>query len=102
MSGVSSRLFGLNTPRAVSPYLSLNAPITRETLATLKQRLASVRHEYPPELDWPISGHVCSEEDRRPRAAVLVPLCNVNGRPGLLLEVRGKLRSHGGEVRCEK
>jgi len=27
-------------------------------------------------------------------AAVLVPLCNLNDNPGLLLEVRGKLRAH--------
>ncbi|KAG1741077.1 NUDIX hydrolase domain-like protein [Suillus lakei] len=32
-------------------------------------------------------------------AAVLVPLCNVDGVPGVLLELRGgKLRSHAGEV----
>lgn len=31
-------------------------------------------------------------------AAVLVPLCNVDNRPGLILEVRGKLRTHSGEV----
>jgi len=33
-------------------------------------------------------------------AAVIIPLCNLNGNPGLLLEVRGKLRTHSGEVRC--
>ena len=32
-------------------------------------------------------------------AAVLIPFCNVNGTPGILLEVRGKLRAHSGEVR---
>ena len=32
-------------------------------------------------------------------AAVLVPFCNVDGKPGVLLEVRGKLRTHSGEVR---
>ena len=32
-------------------------------------------------------------------AAVLVPFCNLNGNPGILLEVRGKLRAHSGEVR---
>ena len=32
-------------------------------------------------------------------AAVLVPLCSLNDNPGLLLEVRGKLRVHSGEVR---
>jgi hypothetical protein len=32
-------------------------------------------------------------------AAVLVPLCNVHDKPGILFEVRGKLRTHSGEVR---
>jgi hypothetical protein len=32
-------------------------------------------------------------------AAVLIPLCNVNDQPGILLELRGKLRTHSGEVR---
>ncbi|KAF9245297.1 hypothetical protein BU15DRAFT_85628 [Melanogaster broomeanus] len=32
-------------------------------------------------------------------AAVLVPLCNVDDVPGVLLEVRGRLRTHSGEVR---
>ena len=32
-------------------------------------------------------------------ATVLVPLCNLNDNPGLLLEVGGKLRAHSGEVR---
>ena len=33
-------------------------------------------------------------------AAVLVPFCNPDGNPGLLLEVQRKLRAHSGEVRC--
>ncbi len=33
-------------------------------------------------------------------AAVLIPLCNVNDQPGILLELRGKLRTHSGEIRC--
>ncbi|KZT37954.1 hypothetical protein SISSUDRAFT_986927 [Sistotremastrum suecicum HHB10207 ss-3] len=33
-----------------------------------------------------------------PQAAVLVPLCNVEGKPSILFEVRGNLRSHAGEV----
>lgn len=66
---------------------------------SLKQRLGTMREEYPPEYPWPISGNALSEEESRARAAVLIPLCNVEGRPGILLEVRGKLRNHGGEVR---
>ncbi|KAF8603751.1 hypothetical protein BDV93DRAFT_472571 [Ceratobasidium sp. AG-I] len=80
MPGLSSRL--LNSPRTTSPYLSLTTPLTRNALVSIKQRLKTVRDEYPPET----------------RAAVLIPLCNVDGRPGVLLEVRGKLRHHGGEV----
>jgi len=36
-----------------------------------------------------------------PTAAVLLPLCNVNGKGGILFEVRGKLRHHSGEVRYD-
>ncbi|KAK2463666.1 hypothetical protein APHAL10511_004417 [Amanita phalloides] len=33
------------------------------------------------------------------QAAILIPLCNVDGKPAILLEVRGKsLRNHPGEV----
>lgn len=33
-------------------------------------------------------------------AAVLIPLCNIDDKPGILLEVRAKeLRSHSGELR---
>ncbi|KAF8738827.1 NUDIX domain, partial [Rhizoctonia solani] len=96
---IFSKSFGLNPPRTSSPYLSLTSPITRNTLHSLRKRFSIVRSKYPRELKWPVgSTSALTEEDSRPRAAVLVPLCNVNGRPGLLLEVRGKLRNHGGEV----
>ncbi|CAE6482047.1 unnamed protein product [Rhizoctonia solani] len=96
---IFSKLPGLNQPRTSSPYLSLTSPITRNTLHSLKKRFNVVRNKYPQEPAWPAtSTSALAEEDLRPRAAVLVPLCNVNGRPGLLLEVRGKLRNHGGEV----
>ncbi|KAG9076850.1 hypothetical protein FS749_011324 [Ceratobasidium sp. UAMH 11750] len=98
MSGFSSEFLGLTPPRMVSPYLSLTAPFTRNTLSSLRQRLDSVRDTYPPEQAWPAPANNLSEEDKRERAAVLIPLCNVNDRPGLLLELRGNLRSHGGEV----
>ena len=32
-------------------------------------------------------------------AAVLVPICNIEDKPGLLFEVRGRVRTHSGEVR---
>jgi hypothetical protein len=100
MANILTKLSSLNRPRTCSPYLSLTSPITRNTLLSLKQRLDAVRNGYPPELEWPLdSTPDLTTEDTRPRAAVLVPLCNVNGQPGLLLEVRGQLRNHGGEVR---
>ncbi|CUA78166.1 hypothetical protein RSOLAG22IIIB_02784 [Rhizoctonia solani] len=98
-SAILSKVSGLNRPRTSSPYLSLTSPITRNTLHSLKERFAVMRDKYPQEPEWPItSTSTLAEEDLRPRAAVLVPLCNVDGQPGLLLEVRGKLRNHGGEV----
>jgi hypothetical protein len=33
-------------------------------------------------------------------AAVLIALSNVDGQPGILLELRGKVRTHSGEIRC--
>ncbi|CAE7154444.1 unnamed protein product [Rhizoctonia solani] len=99
MSIMASKLSGLNRPRTSSPHLSLTSPITRNTLHSLRKRFGVVRSKYPQEPKWPFTPtSILAEEDSRPRAAVLVPLCNVNGRPGLLLEVRGKLRNHGGEV----
>ncbi|CAE6454626.1 unnamed protein product [Rhizoctonia solani] len=96
---IFSKLPGLNQPRTSSPYISLTSPITRSTLHSLKKRFSALRSKYPQELEWPAtSTSALTKEDLRPRAAVLVPLCNVNGQPGLLLEVRGKLRNHGGEV----
>ncbi|CAE6527994.1 unnamed protein product [Rhizoctonia solani] len=98
-SAILSKVSGLNRPRTSSPYLSLTSPITRNTLHSLKERFGIMRDKYPQEPEWPItSTSTLTEEDLGPRAAVLVPLCNVDGQPGLLLEVRGKLRNHGGEV----
>ncbi|QRV88852.1 NUDIX family hydrolase [Ceratobasidium sp. AG-Ba] len=99
MSGISSKFLGLRPPRSTSPYLSLTTPFTRNTLSSLKKRLNTVREAYPPEQIWPVPVNAASEEDKRARAAVLLPICNVNNQPGLLLELRGKLRNHGGEVR---
>ena len=70
------------------PLVSLTDPLTRRNCNAIRDALHSA---YP-----------LSEERPDPsetHAAVLVPLCNVDGRPGVLLEVRGKLRTHSGEVR---
>lgn len=72
------------------PALSLTAPLTRRTLDDIKSILAQSYEQDSDKYD-PSETH----------AAVLVPLCNVNDKPGILLEVRGKLRAHSGEVRCD-
>ena len=41
-----------------------------------------------------------TSEPDAPDAAVLIPLCNIDSRPSIIYEVRGKLRTHSGEVRC--
>ena len=70
-----------------SSIISLTTPFTRASLALIKDALAAVSHDgIAPDLT-------------EPHAAVLVPFCNVNNTPGVLLEVRGKLRTHAGEVR---
>jgi len=76
----------LPLPNATPSYLSLTAPFTRATLKSIRKAL-----ECTP--NYPIN----PEENH---AAVIVPLCNHQDRPGILLEVRGKLRAHSGEVSC--
>ena len=73
------------------PAFSLASPLTRTSLNNIKTILAqNFDHEQ-------------NQFDAAERhAAVMVPLCNVNDRPGILLEVRSsKLRTHSGEVRCD-
>ncbi|KIK23610.1 hypothetical protein PISMIDRAFT_679043 [Pisolithus microcarpus 441] len=69
--------------------ISLTAPFTRNSLDTIRAAL----------LDYTTGARLSSGPDpNESHAAVLVPLCNVDGVPGVLLEVRGNLRSHPGEV----
>lgn len=70
-----------------SPF-SLTAPFTRTTLNAIRDILSEHFANQKTALN--------SEEVH---AAVLAPFCNVNDKPGILLEVRGKLRTHSGEVR---
>ncbi|KAI9461480.1 hypothetical protein HD554DRAFT_2130008 [Boletus coccyginus] len=70
-----------------SSIISLTAPFTRASLAKIRDTLAGAVNQDGVAPD-PTESH----------AAVLVPFCNVNNTPGVLLEVRGKLRSHAGEV----
>lgn len=73
---------------STSSALMLTRPFTPNTLELVREALRSVA---PPTLQ-PHSKSI--------HAAVLIPFCNVDGKPGILLEVRGKsLRSHPGEVR---
>jgi len=37
-------------------------------------------------------------DPKEKHAAVLIPLCNVTNQPSILLQLRGKLRTHSGEV----
>ncbi|GJE91159.1 CoA pyrophosphatase [Phanerochaete sordida] len=75
------------SPRPASSKLSLTAPLTRNSLNTIRDALGE---------------HYASQSEARDasemHAAVLAPFCNVNDQPGILLEVRGKLRTHSGEV----
>jgi len=76
----------LPLPNATSSVLSLTAPLTRVTLKSIRKALERTpRYSVNPE---------------ETHAAVLFPLCNFQGQPGILLEVRGKLRTHSGEVSC--
>ena len=81
-SAASSRLPYPN-PAAAS------IPFTRKSLTEIRAALTRAAQDYTPIAADPKEGH----------AAVLIPLCNVNDQPGILLELRGKLRTHSGEVR---
>ncbi|KAG6335067.1 hypothetical protein ID866_4027 [Astraeus odoratus] len=69
--------------------ISLTAPFTRRSLTKVREALLcyATRTEL-----------ITTPDPEEVHAAVLVPLCNVDSVPGVLLEVRGNLRSHPGEV----
>ncbi|KAH9995593.1 NUDIX hydrolase domain-like protein [Russula vinacea] len=81
-----------NTASGRLPYPNLTAalsvPFTRKSLTAIRAALTRAAQDYPPTAADPKEGH----------AAVLIPLCNVNDQPSVLLELRGKLRTHSGEV----
>ncbi|KAI0334512.1 hypothetical protein GY45DRAFT_1343261 [Cubamyces sp. BRFM 1775] len=84
-----------SAPAALSPpsstasrtVISLTQPLTRRSCNAIRSALAAAY----PQSDY-------AHDPAETHAAVLVPFCNVNGTPGILLEVRGKLRTHSGEV----
>ncbi|KZT71952.1 hypothetical protein DAEQUDRAFT_723572 [Daedalea quercina L-15889] len=68
-----------------SARIPITSPLSRTSLSIIKSTLASTFED---------SDVITGES----HAAVLIPLCNVDNKPGVLLEVRGKLRTHSGEV----
>ncbi|CDO75819.1 hypothetical protein BN946_scf184951.g17 [Trametes cinnabarina] len=83
---MSSALPALS-PSSSKAIVSLTQPLTRRSCNAIRRAL----EEAYPQSEY-------THEPGEVHAAVLVPLCNVNGTPGVLLEVRGKLRTHSGEV----
>ncbi|KDQ61570.1 hypothetical protein JAAARDRAFT_31027 [Jaapia argillacea MUCL 33604] len=73
-------------PRPSSPYFSLTSPLTQASLANIRNALSASSTPFPEN-----SSETC--------ASVLIPFCNVDDKPGILLEVRDKkMRNHSGEV----
>ncbi|KZT27809.1 hypothetical protein NEOLEDRAFT_1059915 [Neolentinus lepideus HHB14362 ss-1] len=82
----STATSALRLPRTTSPYVALSSPLTRSSITAIRTVLAEQQYQFP-------------DTYSEPTAAVLVPLCNVDNKPGVLLEVRGKnMRNHSGEV----
>lgn len=78
-----------------SSFLSLTKPFTPNSLKTLRLALSVVQQS-----DQSPSPLQQSHESKSRNAGVLIPLCNVEGKPGILFQVRAKnLRNHSGEVR---
>ncbi|KIK61588.1 hypothetical protein GYMLUDRAFT_567083 [Collybiopsis luxurians FD-317 M1] len=74
---------------AAAPYFHLSRPFTRKSLQAVRNALQLAQQ----------IGDTASMQTAPGKAAVLIPLANVQNTPGILLEVRGKaLRSHSGEV----
>ncbi|KAJ7281929.1 NUDIX hydrolase domain-like protein [Mycena rebaudengoi] len=85
----------LSRPNWNSPFFS--KPFTLNTLKTIRGALQESSNPLEPVRAW---ASVSSEEKKR-TAAVLIPFCNVQGQPGILLQIRSRsLRSHSGEVSC--
>jgi len=79
-----SQMSRLLAPNSNPSIVSLISPFTRKSLKTIKDALsAAYATKYPIKLT-------------EIYAAVLVPLCNLTGNPGLPLEVREKTGAHSG------
>lgn len=87
-SAAAPALLSTGPSSSATPVLSLTQPLTRRSCNAIRTALQSA-YAHAEDTPDPAEAH----------AAVLVPFCNVDGKPGVLLEVRGKLRTHSGEVR---
>ncbi|KLO19278.1 hypothetical protein SCHPADRAFT_67935 [Schizopora paradoxa] len=79
---------GLRLPCSTSSLFSVTSPLTGPSLIAIRNALQHAISQQPR----------IHADSHLVNAAVLIPLCNVNNTPGLILEVRGKLRTHSGEV----
>ncbi|KAG7093767.1 hypothetical protein E1B28_007415 [Marasmius oreades] len=69
-----------------SCLFNLSSPLTKTSLQHIRTVLTTQNKTY-------------ATPKASGNAAVLIPLCNVNNKPGILFQVRGKsLRAHSGEV----
>jgi len=74
-----------------SSLLNLSKPFTPKSLRALRRILSDAQQLERQQLQL---------GSKSRNAGVLIPLCNVEGRPGILFQVRARnLRSHSGEVR---
>ncbi|KAI0305902.1 NUDIX hydrolase domain-like protein [Multifurca ochricompacta] len=67
---------------------ALSSPFTRNSLASIRAALVESAQDFP---------RIPTDSSEK-HAAVLIPLCNINDNPSVLLELRGRLRTHSGEV----
>ena len=86
-------LTNLRAPRQPPYCIPFDEPLTARSL----QRLAAALPQNA--LDNSTDSSLAGTPEKTKSAAVLIALCNVDGQPGILLEVRGKLRTHSGEIR---
>jgi nudix motif 8 len=87
---IDDEMFRTLTSNTSPSLISLTSPFTRNSLNVIRTALSVASSKLLPN----------NFDANETNAAVLIPFCNVNETPGVLLEVRGKLRTHSGEVRC--
>lgn len=85
----------LRKPREPPYRIPFDQPLTLDSLSRIAKLLPHTLFDGARELEDP---SLTNEFDNK-TASVLLALCNVDNVPGVLLEVRGKLRTHSGEIR---